>query len=301
MNYLEWKKRVLIYMVARGKPVDVIPEALEFYLYSKFKGVDAKSLPAQLAIALPIGISAKKAVDCLALALETHLRLQIGDEIKAAEPRAMVATGLEFTTLAADFESLALDSLTMATDQVRTLVAAELQTVAYNRKADVAKLEITDSELGLVATAYLTTSGYATMSLLALAAARALVTAIEPMPTTGFVELGDKLTVGLALSETFMEELASELGIDLDSAIDLEVESLEPLEPDTMTVQLPGDSIAVKAELIQMAPAEANVDTRFRLGVKAVCVKKAVVADYAGVTVASLEGHFIESLTYIET
>lgn len=301
MNYLEWKKRILVYMVARGKPITTIPEELEFYLYSKFKGVDAKSLPAQMAIALPMGISAKKAVDCLALALSTvHLQVQLDDNIGAASPLALAATELEYIG-EAELGAIAIDSLTLATEQVHTDIAAELSALGHDRKTTIVKFNILDCELGTVATVCLDAVNAGVLHTMAFVAASTLITTISPTLTSGDVNLGDELTIGLTPSEIFMEELVGEIGIDLDNVIDLEVDSVEPVEPESVAVELPGDDITVSAELIHIASATAEVESRFGLGVKAVCIKRAVIADFVGITIASLKGQTVDSLTYIET
>lgn len=301
MNYLEWKQRILVYMVARGKPIAAIPEELEFYLYSKFKCIDAKSLPTQMAIALPMGISAKKAVDCLALALSTvHLQVQLDDNISAANPLALAATEIEYIG-EAELGAIAVDSLTLATEQVHTDITTELSVLGYDRKATIAKFNIQDCELGTVATVCLDTVNAGVLHTMAFVAASALITTISPTLTSGDVNLGDELTIGLTPSEIFMEELVGEIGIDLDNVIDLEVDSVEPVEPESVAVELPSDNITVSAELIRIASAAAEVEARFGLGVKAVCIKRAVIADFVGITIASLEGQTVDSLTYIET
>lgn len=300
MNYLEWKKRILIYMVARGKPIDVIPEELDFYLYSKFKAVNIKSLPGQMAIAFPMGLSVEKAVDCLSQAIsKTGLDLLLNDNVIAAEPGALAVTDLQYIA-EVDCKTVVLDSFSLASEQVRTQVIAELQAEGCDCKADIAKFDIKDSELGITATVCLDTTNSGAMHVLALTAASALITTIAPTEITSDVELGDVVRIGVTPGETFMAELVSGIDIDVDSAIDLSVDSIEPIEPEGTTVELPGDEIAVTAELIRMAQAETNVDTNFGLGVKVACLKRAVVADYTGEAIASLEGRSIESLMYIE-
>lgn len=276
MNYLEWKKRILVYMVARGKPIAAIPEELDFYLYSKFKGVDAKSLPARIAIALPMGLSAKKAVDCIALALsKVHLQVQLDDNISAVNPLALAATELEYIG-EAELGAIAVDSLALATEQVHTDITTELSALGHDRKAIIAKFNIQDCELGTVATVCLDTVNSGVLHTMAFVAASALITNISPTLASGDVNLGDEVTIGL------------------------EVDSVEPLEPESVAVELPSDDITVSAELIHIASATAEVESRFGLGVKAVCIKRAAIADFVGITIASLEGQTVESLTYIE-
>lgn len=300
MNYLEWKQRILVYMVARGKPIAAIPEELEFYLYSKFKGIDAKSLPTQMAIALPMDISAKKAVDCLALALSTvRIQAQLDDNISAANPLALAVTGVEHIG-EAELGAIAVNSLTLATDQVHTAITTEISALGHDRKTTIAKFNIQDFELGTVATVCLSTVNTGVLHTMAFVAASALITTISPTLTRGDVNLGDELTIGLTPCEIFMEELIGTLGIDLDNVIDLEVDNVEPVEPESVAVELPSDDISVSAELIRIASAAVTVEPRFSLGVKAVCTKRAVIADFVGSTIASLEGRSIESLTYIE-
>lgn len=275
MNYLEWKKRVLVYLVQRGKPIDALPEALDFYIYSKCKSFDISSLPtAPLTIALPLGISANKAVDSVVLAIKAAHELILNDSIAAAQAPSLVVERISHLNYASFNASAATDSLSQPLKH-NVRLTADVNCLSADSLTDIAFFRIRDITFGTISTVCLNLGQGAAMQTLAQVATDILLTEISPTLSQIELNAGDKLCLGISPEEAFTSEIISDIDISADTNIAMTVEQANCTERDNVKLDVP-----------------------VKMGVKVSLYKRLYISDFADITISELEGQPISDLRF---
>lgn len=234
MTYLEWKKRILIYWIARARKVEAIPESLDFLLYTHFKGVDPHSLPHAMTLILPATkFSLKSAVDCIAAAfkLDTQIPIQV-QEINPVDARSL-PVAKEMASLNVD--AAAVGQVPFSEPLLKGVIRitrTETSMQAVAPELQLIKFSTLGLRSGLLAVACLLPRGaveYTSLGYKALLATELIARQYVPFLAVADIDIEQGIGIEVALDKAFLGELTASVKVEYKSVISAALEKVEPL------------------------------------------------------------------------
>lgn len=234
MTYLEWKKRILIYWIARARKVEAIPESLDFLLYTHFKGVSPRSLPNALTLILPATkFSLKSAVDCIAAAigLDTKMPIQV-QEINPVDAQSIPVTkamdplGIDGAAVGqAPFSEPLLKG-------VIKITRAQTSMQAVSPELQLIKFSALGLQSGLLAVASVMPRGaveYTQLGYKVLLATEMVARQYVPFLAAADIDTVQSLGLEVALDKALLGELTAGVKVEYGSVISAALDKVEPL------------------------------------------------------------------------
>lgn len=298
MNYLDWKKHIIIYMVSRAKEIYAAPEELDFYIYSRLKKVvNAKSLPTALTLVLPVGMSVEKAVDCVALAVKNSTNAIYLDEVKSVSVRSINLPVDSVIITPQDITKI-INSISAPSGAFKLWQKGDFSALARDAPLTLLKFNDISASLELVAVACVTNCNPAKSDIALMYTAAVAVRESKPLPTLAYdVDAGAKFRIGLTPDLNYPTELVLNVDAELLGEIDAAVKDIESENQNqNIEIGLADSTLAVSAGTIKMAPLTQNVGAIFNSKITVKCLAKSYIADYTGVYISSLAGQPISSL-----
>lgn len=235
MTYLEWKKRILIYWIARARKVEAIPESLDFLIYTHFKSVSPRSLPNALTLILPAAkLSIESAVDCLAAAIGLDTKLPI--QLQEINPADVQSEPVKTEMVPVNISGTAAGQVPFSEPLIKGVVKiTRTQTSMQVVEPELRLLKFSALGLrsGLLAVASVMPRGaveYTGLGYKALLATELVARQYVPYLAAADIDVTQGLGIEVALDKALLDELTADLKIEYSNVIAALFDKAKPLE-----------------------------------------------------------------------